>query len=136
MRDFIALVVPAIVVPLGAFILNWAMRNRNGYPQTAAADLLLALMIFDGTVITASEAFAPYVNDAEMRAVIVPAHFAWGALAFTIWWAVMAWGEPALANYYRLRNPATNLNFPYLQFGSSWTALMVVYGIHIGFFLV
>jgi hypothetical protein len=40
-------VAAAIVIPLLAFVLNWAIRSQNGYALSAAPDFALALAAFD-----------------------------------------------------------------------------------------
>jgi hypothetical protein len=125
--------VPAIVVPLGVFAANWAFRHRNGYAQTAAADLILAVLIFDGGAVAASEALEPFVRNADLRSIMVGFHMSIAVIGGFIWWAILTWGEPAVTEYYE----ASGLGrFPFVSFALCWMGVFFLICAHVLFYFI
>jgi hypothetical protein len=65
--DSLPLIVAGIVVPLMAFVGNIVLRAGRGVAQSAASDLLLLVLVFDASVVIASDEFRPLIRDAAMR---------------------------------------------------------------------
>jgi hypothetical protein len=125
--------VPAVVVPLAVFSANWAYRHRNGYAQTAAADFILAVLIFDGGVVAASEAVEPLVRNVDLRTIIVGYHMSIAVLGGLVWWAIVTWAEPALARYYEA---GKEVHFPFVPMVLCWIAVFILVSLHMGFFFI
>ena len=98
---FLPVFVSCILIPILVFGSNWALRYRQGYNQTAAADFLLALMVFDGAVISTSDVFQPFVANPQLRGLVVNWHMFMGALCIGLWWLIVHFGEPKLETYYK-----------------------------------
>jgi hypothetical protein len=72
--DFVRVIVPSVVIPAAVFGGNWAIRHKLHYTQTAAADFILAVLIFDGTVVTTTTEFEPFIRNQEFRQIAVHLH--------------------------------------------------------------
>ena len=60
-------VVLSVLIPVVAFAVNWGMRASMGYALSAAADFVLAVVVFDfGAIVThklfEGVAFSPFVQ--------------------------------------------------------------------------
>lgn len=128
MGKFLTVFVPTVVIPLFVFAANWAWRHKAGYTQTASADFLLALLIFDGAVISAAEVFAPFVRTPELRDVVINWHIFVAAVTALCWYLVVRFGEPA----YESRRIAGESGAPLV---GCWSGALLVIALHIGFFV-
>jgi hypothetical protein len=135
MPEFVRTYVPAIVIPLVVFGANWAFRQRNGYALTASADFILAVLIFDGTVVSSSETFTQFVQNAELRATVVNYHLLFAALGCLLWWAIAQWCERPLAAYYEEGSGLGGASFPIVAFALCWMGAFVLISIHVLFFI-
>lgn len=135
LAGFLQTFVPAVLVPVASFIGNGAYRHAKGYQQTAAADFLIAVVVFDAAVISATDAFKPFVRDPELRTVIVNWHMAMVVVSAICWMAILAWLEPSLEGYYAERK-IIDITFPVLPFMAAWALVLMVVAVHVGFFLM
>ena len=67
-------VLAAIFIPLFAFVLNWRLRASKGYALSAAADFVLALMVFDLGALIAHDVFEAAIPSQFFRTFFF-AHF-------------------------------------------------------------
>jgi hypothetical protein len=125
--------IPAVVVPLLVFSANWTYRHRKGYDQTAAADFILAVLVFDGGVVAASEAMEPFVRNVDLRTIIVGYHMFTAAIACGVWWVIVTWAEPASAEYYETDGGAYLRIVP---IALSWMAVFILVSLHMGFYFI
>jgi hypothetical protein len=130
--EMVRIVVPAVIIPGAVFTGNWAFRYREQYTQTAASDFLLALLIFDGAVVTTAKDFEPFIHDPELRQIVVQWHVVLGILAIGLWWLIIKYGEPVVASYYRHGDPGVIAFFATLSV--CWVAVFMLVSVHIGFF--
>ena len=72
--DSLPLIVAGIVVPLMAFVGNIVLRAGRGVAQSAASDLLLLVLVFDASMVIASDEFRPLIRDAAISAQLVAIH--------------------------------------------------------------
>jgi hypothetical protein len=127
------LLVLAILVPATVFGFNWWIRRREQYAQTAAADFILAMLIFDAAAVIASKDFEPMLRSPELAEVISYWHCFIGVLCGLAWLGIVNWGEPALEHYYRHRGTS---RFPIGKFSLCWFSIFLLVALHIGFFTV
>jgi hypothetical protein len=126
--------VPSVIVPLGVFGANWAVRYKSGYAQTAASDFLLAVIIFDLVAITTAKDVEPFVQAPELREIIVQWHVAIFLIGALFWWLIAQFGEPKMAAYYAARR--NKPNWPMAIFSLCWIAVFALMSLHIGFFFM
>lgn len=124
----------AVIVPLAVFIANWVHRSRKGYSQTAAADFLLGVFIFDASVILATDEFRPFLQSAQLRGMIAYWHFDIGFVAGLLWLAILRFGEPVIENYYRNKAEHSLMSFPFFTFIACWLPVLIIIAFHVGFF--
>jgi hypothetical protein len=122
----------AVGVPLAVFSGNWIYRSHKGYSQTAAADFLLGVFIFDICVVLASGDFEPFLRSEELRPVIAYWTFAIGSVSGLAWSGIIRWGEPRLAQYHEHQQS----RFPIYTFLGCWMAVLASVALHIAFFMI
>jgi hypothetical protein len=125
---------PTVIVPIGVFAGNWAFRYRSEYPQTAASEFLLAVLIFDIVAVTTAKEFEPFVHAPELRVVVIQWHIFMAFVGAGLWWAIATFGEPRLAAYYSATRHRRNL--PILTLVLCWIGIFMVLSLHTGFFFV
>jgi drug/metabolite transporter (DMT)-like permease len=134
--ELVRIIVPAVIIPIGVFAGNWAIRYRSEYAQTAASDFLLAVIIFDGAVIAAAKDFEPFVHHPELRQIALQAHIVFGFVSAAIWWLIATFAEPLVASYYsRRRDRPTTPKFA-VTLMICWMAVFILICAHVGFFIV
>ena len=126
--------VPSVVVPLTIFGINWAFRERNGYAQTAAADFILAVLIFDGVAVVAAKEFEPFINNPELQSIVGYWHMTIAALGALLLYFILKWGEPRVARYYQAKRQRPR--FPIFTMMFCWAAVFALISAHIGFFVI
>jgi hypothetical protein len=126
----------AVIVPLAVFSANWIHRSRMGYSQTAAADFLLAIIIFDAVVVLTAQDFEPFLRSPQLRPVMAYWHFIAAFLSGLAWAGIVKFGEPALASYYKLRDTPLRTTFPGFTFLWCWMAILALIALHVGFFAI
>ncbi len=124
----------AVMVPLAVFTANWVHRSNKGYPQTAAADFLLGVLIFDATVILATDDFKPFLRSEELREMIAYWHFIIAFVAGLIWVGIVRWAEPMFAAYYEKESITARRKFPIFTFITCWFSVLILIAFHVGFF--
>ena len=129
------LVTATVVIPIGVFGANWFHRAQNGYTQTAAADFLLAVLIFDAALVITAKEFEPFVRNPELRTITQYWHVGAFVVSGAIWMSIVRWGEPALAAYYRYVRPHSRPAFPWIAFALCWVAIIVLIVFHVRFFV-
>jgi hypothetical protein len=124
--------VPAVIVPAAVFGGNWAIRFRSDYAQTAAADFVLAILVFDAAVFTSSKEFESFVHNTDLRQIIFYWHFCIAILGALLWWLIATFAEPVVSAYYSRRNNP-------LAFAGTlilcWMAVFFLIALHVGFFV-
>jgi hypothetical protein len=133
--DFFRMAVPAIIIPLGVFSANWIYRNNKEYAQTAAADFILAVVIFDGSVVAASNEFEPFIHNSILRSLVVDWHIAIAIVGGLLWAGVLKWGEPVIAQYYE-SPPYSRDNFPIFTYVLCWMSVLALVTAHVTFFVI
>lgn len=123
-----------VVVPLSVFTANWVHRSNKGYPQTAAADFLLGVLIFDASVVLATSDFSPFVQSGYLREMIGYWHFVIAFISGLVWLAIVKWGEPVFERYYGTAKEAGRRRFPIFTFLACWFPVLVLVAAHVGFF--
>jgi len=126
----------AVAVPLAVFSANWIHRSQMGYSQTAAADFILAIVIFDAVVVLTAHDFEPFLRSPELRPVMAYWHFVAGVISGLVWAGIIRFGEPKLALYYELKHSPLRPRFPGFTFLFCWTSILALIALHIGFFLI
>lgn len=126
----------AVLVPLAVFSANWIHRSRMGYSQTASADFVLAVIIFDVVVVLTSQEFEPFLRSPELRPIIGYWHFTIAFIAGLIWAGILKFGEPPLAAYYEGVGARKKGSFPAVTFVFCWMAILILIALHVGFFVI
>jgi hypothetical protein len=126
----------AVLVPLAVFSANWIHRSQMGYAQTAAADLILTIVIFDIAVVVASEEFEPFIRAQSLLPMIRYWHFSAGFASGLVWAGIIRWGEPVVARYYETKLTYRKSEFPLAVFLVCWMAVLALIAIHVGFFAI
>jgi hypothetical protein len=126
----------AVLIPLAVFTANWIHRSHKGYAQTAAADFILAIVIFDLAVIVASQDFEPFLRSPVLRPVIVYWHFVAAFLSGLLWAGIVRWGEPAMARFYEMKIVYQRTSFPVGTFLTCWMGVLGLVAIHVAFFAI
>jgi hypothetical protein len=126
----------AVVVPLAVFSANWIHRSQMGYSQTAAADFILAVIIFDIVVVLTAQDFEPFLRSPELRPVMAYWHFVAGVISGLVWASIVRFGEPILASYYELKGSPLRPSFPGITFLLCWMSILVLIALHVGFYLI
>ena len=126
---------PAVIIPTAVFVGNWALRYREGYEQTAAADFILAVLIFDGAVVSTSKDFAPFVQDPTLQQITFYWHILMAFGCCFLWWLVTTFGEPRLAEYYATKSVYTQEWFPFVPVMLCWVGVFILLSLHILFFV-
>jgi hypothetical protein len=112
-------------------------RTEKGCAQTASADFILGMLIFDTSAVVASNDFVPFMRAPELIPLITYWHFSIGFTSCLVWWCITRWGEPILAAYYQApRNIIARRQFPIISFAICWMSVFVLVALHIGFFVV
>ena len=78
----VALLIPLIVVAGNGFV-RWLF----GSPQSAAADLILAMMVFDATVSIQSHDFSPFVTTEFLKSNLAAIYMGLLFVSFFVWMA-------------------------------------------------
>jgi hypothetical protein len=133
--ELVKLLTLAVVVPLVVFMANWAWRFEKGYSQTAAADFILAMLIFDISAVLASKDFVPFMRAPSLIPLITYWHFLVACLSCSAWWGIAKWGEPVLEGYYD-RKAGSGKRFPFGPFFLCWFAVLTLVALHVGFFAI
>lgn len=87
----VALLIPLIVVAGNGFV-RWLF----GSPQSAAADLILAMMVFDATVSIQSHDFSPFVTAEFLKSNLAAIYMSLLFVSFFVWMATAFKLEPNL----------------------------------------
>jgi len=138
MLDFaetLKIFVPAVIVPLCAFVGNWIYRGHNDYNLTGASDFLLALIVFDIAVISTAKDFEPFVKDESLRTAVIQWHIAATSITGVLWLAIIRYAEPKLADYYK-SSRRKKLEFPYSHFLLPWSLSFIIVLVQTLFFLL
>jgi hypothetical protein len=130
------MVIVGVFIPLGFFAGNWYLRAEKGYAQTAAADLIVAIVIFDAVVTVASQDFEPFLRAPVLVPLIRYWHFFIALVAGSLWVAITKWGEPAVARYYEAKTSYYKTSFPFGTFLACWMGVLALIAIHVGFFVI
>lgn len=132
--ELVRTLVPSVVVPIVVFGGNWAVRYKSGYAQTAATDFILAILAFDGAVITGADAFEPFIRDPDLRQIAVQWHWCLGAAGCFLWWLIATFGEPIVAAHYAATPTAPSKTTFFLTLMVCWTFVFILISAHIGYF--
>jgi hypothetical protein len=124
-----------VVIPISVFSFNWWLRSHKGYAQSAAADFLLAVLIFDAALVVTAKDFEPFVRSAQLRPIVVYWHVVAFVLTAGLWALILENGEAALVKYYEVRRPRDRGPFPWGPFILSWMGVAIMLAFHIGFFV-
>lgn len=134
--EFMRIIVPTVVIPIGVFAGNWAIRFRSNYAQTAASDFLLAILIFDGAVVTTAKDFEPFIRNPELKQIVLQWHVCLAFAGMAVWWLIATFAEPLVESYYSSRfNKTGSLTFV-VTLMICWVAVFMLVSAHIGFFVV
>ncbi|MGO9173566.1 MAG: hypothetical protein ACLP7P_16610 [Rhodomicrobium sp.] len=134
--EFLKVMVPAVFLPLGAFIANWLYRGKFDYNQTAAADFLLAVMLFDASVVATSGEFEPFVKNEQLRSAVIIWHIFLGIIGGLTWLLITRWGEPKLVYYYESRRKRPpRPEFPWYAYIICWSIAFILVVAHVTFFV-
>ncbi len=134
--EFMRIFVPAVVIPIAVFGGNWAFRYHSDYAQTAASDFLLAVLIFDGAVVTTAKEFEPFIKNAELRQIALHWHVILAVVVAFVWWLILTYAEPVVAAHYSSRRNKPGRLALVLTLMVCWMAIFVLVSTHIGFFVV
>jgi len=126
----------AVLVPLIVFTGNWIHRSHKGYAQTAAADFILAIVIFDLAVIVASQDFEPFLLSHSLKSFLVPWHVFAAFMSCLLWAGIVRFGEPAISRYYEIKSGYFTPTFPLVSFTLCWFGVLVLVAIHVAFFTI
>lgn len=129
--EWLKILVPSALLPLTIFLVNWGYRHKHNYNQTAASDFILAILAFDGAVVAASEGFKPYINNEDLRSIVIVWHVGLACVGMWVWGMLVSFGEPRLAAHYKQRR---KIPFPYLTYSGCWIAVGLLVSIHVVFF--
>jgi hypothetical protein len=125
-------VVAAIAISVWAFVMNWAMRARQGYALSAAADFVLSLAAFDLIAIVYSSVFKQVVRDEVFRDDFVRLVVVFFVVTFGFWVTLFLGLEHRMTAGYDFPNKRyIGGHRPMGAFLTGWTLLAVFLGTHI-----
>jgi hypothetical protein len=126
--------VPAVIIPLAVFGANWAYRHHSEYNQTAASDFIMAVLIFDGTVVSAAKEFEPFIQHPELRLMAANWHITVAVLGGILWWLIVTFAEPVVAAHYSTRR--NRPPFPFRTLLNCWVGVFILISVHVSFFVL
>ena len=132
LAEMLRVIVPAVVIPAAVFCGNWAVRYKEEYTQTAASDFILAMLIFDGAVVTTAKDFEPFIQNPDLKQIVLYWHVCLGIAGMGLWWLIATFGEPVVAGFYTRRETG-QLTF-FLTLAICWVAVFILISVHISFF--
>jgi hypothetical protein len=133
--DLFRMAVPAIIIPIAVFVANWIYRSNKKYSKTAAGDFILAVLIFDGGAVTSSDQFQPFIKDPLLRTIVIDWHVCAAIVGGLLWAAILKWGEPRVANYYKV-DPPWRQDFPFIAFSLCWMGVLILVAAQVSFFVI
>lgn len=121
-----------MIIPLAAYSLNWLGRAPRGYQLSAAADFVLAIVVFDAGALAAREVFEDQVA-AALRGNFGLLFFTYMLATGLAWgWMFLPW-EASMDTLYgqvaTVGNQIRNLS------KRSWAAVAAITTVHILTFL-
>jgi hypothetical protein len=90
-------------VPLAVVLGNGFLRHIHGIPQSTAADLMLALIVFDAAVIIQHHEFQEYVRSEWLKANIIAIYVLLLIVNYVLWHVSAFKLEVALLSRYSVR---------------------------------
>lgn len=130
------LVIGVVVVPLAVFFINILVRSKFFVPQSAGADFILLLLVFDSTVILNPISFKSIVKYQPFQQDIVAIHLGLLLIGLLLWLGIVTIAETDIAKKYLLNHfRQQNHNFPFFRWLFSWIIGMTLLGGHIIFFI-
>lgn len=130
----ISLFVSVIIVPTSAFVANAVLRYGRGVAQSAAADLLLLLIVFDATVIISSEEFKPLVASPELRTGIIAVHVGLLFIGLIAWISSVTLVERRIGSAFDYKTRKYVPGFPIICWIGSWVIAATLVGAHVTVF--
>jgi hypothetical protein len=132
--DSLPLIVAGIVVPLMAFVGNIVLRAGRGVAQSAASDLLLLVLVFDASVVIASDEFRPLIRDAAISAQLVAIHVGLWWLGLVAWLLAVLRAETKIAASFDPRSKRYDSRFPIWTWLFSWVLAMAIVFLQVSVF--
>jgi len=125
----IQLVAGSVIIPGCGVLINLVVRNSRHLPVSTGADILLFLLIFDGTVITALNEFGHLIPYEEFRDAIAPIFGMLIFISFFMWYLSVGC-EVRIAQSH---NSGTRkyVGFPFWSFVGVWGIAVCMIAVHI-----
>ena len=118
--EHIGLIVGGVVVPSAAFASNFVLRRERRISQSAAADLVLLLIVFDFNVLLAADEFRKIMIHSELRNHIEEIHVGFLALGIFVWILSVTSLEKRIAQSFNHSTGEYNGGFPLFVWMVAW----------------
>lgn len=92
-----------LVVPILVVLGNGFLRHLHGIPQSTAADLMLAFIVFDAAVIIQHHDFQEYIKSEWLKANIIAIYVVLLIINYILWHVSVFKLEEALMSRYSIR---------------------------------
>jgi hypothetical protein len=132
--ESLPLIIAGVLVPLMAFVGNIVLRAGKGVAQSAASDLLLLLLVFDASVVIASDQFRPLVRDPTISSQVVAVHVGLWWVGLVAWLLAVLGAEKRIAASFDPRSRTYDARFPIWTWLFSWVLAMAIVFLHVSVF--
>ena len=109
-------------VPLGVVVLNASIRALAGLPQTASADIALALIIFDVAVVIQHDEFKAYIPQQQLQESIIAVYTFMIIIGLFLWALSVFVAERKISEYHDYKN---RCNIPGCRFDNAHVELPI-----------
>lgn len=113
----------AVGFPALAFILNWQFRAQKGYALSAAADFVLALIVFDLGAAAGHEIFSTLAPSEVLRHDFALVFLLFFTLSLISWLLYFVRNEQKLAEGYSYRTHKYKAGPPMKDFLITWSVV-------------
>jgi hypothetical protein len=128
-------VIAATAIPVLAFVLNWRVRSARGYALSAAADFVLALMVFDLGAVIAHDVFEAVIPSAFFRSCFIELFVILFCLSTILWATALLHIEHRLGQDYDFGTRSYLNSAPMGLFLLAWMLVAALLSPHIFPFL-
>jgi hypothetical protein len=132
--DSLPLIIAGVLVPLMAFVGNIVLRAGKGVAQSAASDLLLLVLVFDASVVIASDQFKPLVHDLAIRSQLVAIHVGLWWIGLVAWFLAVLGAERKIAASFDPELRRYDSRFPIWTWLFSWFLAVAIVFLHVSVF--
>lgn len=132
--ESLPLIIAGVLVPLMAFIGNIVLRVGKGVARSAASDLLLLVLVFDASVVIASDRFEPLVRDPAIGSQLIAVHVGLWWVGLVAWLLAVLGAERKVAASFDPQLNRYDSRFPIWTWLFSWFLAMTIVFLHVPIF--